>query len=242
MSRLILILGCHRSGTSLIAGALQCFGVELGPRADWRGPDNEKSFNEDQDVLALHESMLKATHQRWYDRKLMPVPITARHNFGILAHGLLAERLERFPLFAIKEPRMCRLLPLWKPVFAAVGTEVSIIHAVRHPVAVARSLEARNAIPLDHALALWLDHVRRAQIDSDPLWPSVVVDYNRFMDSPLHELDRIGRVLDLELKVDETTAFLRDSLRPELRHQPEGGYLPPEIADEWSMLQREAAL
>ena len=58
-SRIILILGPHRSGTSLVAKSMTCLGAALGERAEWYGPDNPSGFWEHQDVLAINEAILR---------------------------------------------------------------------------------------------------------------------------------------------------------------------------------------
>ena len=54
MSRIILVLAMHRSGSSLVTKSLECLGVELGDRAEWYGEDNVSGFWEDLDILAIN--------------------------------------------------------------------------------------------------------------------------------------------------------------------------------------------
>lgn len=233
MSRLILVLGCHRSGTSVVARSLECLGAELGPRASWGGPDNP-DFAEDQDVLAINEITLNLAAMRW-DRTSICVP---RYNFALEyeAVTVLLRRLSRYPIWALKEPRMCRLLPFWRPAFEEAKAEVSVVEVVRHPLAVAHSLKARNDIPIAAGLALWLDHVCCYLCDRDPAWPWVTVEYDRFLADPGTALARIAFELSLALQSSPPV------LRPELRHHvfTAADILPAPIAAAWQAAQERA--
>lgn len=239
MAHLILVLGMHRSGTSVVAKALTCMGAELGPRAEWSGPDNPKGFWEDQDVLAFNDQMLRFLDRNWADPRpiegieyWMNVNYGASHNAGML----LRDRLARFPLFGLKEPRMCRLLPLWRRAIGIVGCQVSVVHVIRHPVAVASSLLRRNGMPLDHGFALWLEYVSRQFADVDPAWPSVTVCYDEMMTLPQDQIGRIGRALKLTWDRQAAQSFARDYVDVALQHEESEGDMPVEVATVWKLM------
>ena len=170
--RLVLVLGCHRSGTSVVAQSLTCLGAELGPKSQWSGADNPSGFAEDLDVLAIDEILLTMLGIPWFNAEPIDWPPQSRDmtRLGAFVTKLVRERLRQFPLWAVKEPRLCRLLPFWRPVFAAVGCSVSVVHVVRHPLAVAQSMLHRNGIPIESGLAVWLAYTRAARADADPAW------------------------------------------------------------------------
>lgn len=243
MSHLVLTLGCHRSGTSLIANSLECLGAQLGPRAHWKGPDNPVSFGEDLDVLAIDEQILRTMGSAWDD----PIPMwfgPEDHPFINAAPVLvpfLESRLKEFPLFGLKEPRLCRLLPVWKHALYNIECKVSIVHAIRHPAAVAESLKKRNGLPTEQSYALWLEYNRCALEYVDPAWPRVVVDYDTMMCIPGSEIMRMGRVLGLELDRVKTTQFVRNFVDDTLWHESEeDAQLPTEVAIMWKKLRQEA--
>jgi hypothetical protein len=212
---------------------MECLGAELGTRATWSGSDNP-DFAEDQDALNINEALLETCHLRW-DTPSMPT--IGSGWLATPAFDLLSGRLAVHPIFALKEPRMCRLLPFWRPVFEAVGCAVSVVEVVRHPMAVALSLAARNRIPIDRGLDLWFDHVQRYQADRDRAWPWVTVEYDAFCRWPEHELDRIATALALE-PADRNRP---PNIRPELRHHVAGAApLTPDIAAVWAAAQQRS--
>lgn len=246
-SHLILVLGMHRSGTSLVARSLTCLGAELGPHAEWNGPDNPLGFAEDLDVLALDEEVLLFLNTAWH--AISPIDWTGLGRdrglaqLGSYATKLLRSRLAAHPLFALKEPRLCRLLPFWRPVFAAVGCRVSVVHVVRHPGAVARSLLRRNSLPIETGLALWLEYVRAAQHDADPAWPAVFVEYDNMVTLPRQQIARIAGALDIKQDMGAVTRFVQTYVRDDLWHEDGDDVpLPVEIALEWSGLERRAMM
>lgn len=246
MSRLLLVLGFHRSGTSLIARSLKCFGAELGKAAEWTGPDNPTGFWEHKGVLAVNEQALRMLGARW-DQPLngtdlseecrqMPELIYLR---GAAEH-LLRREIGQHPIFAIKDPRLCILMPFWRPIFAGLGCEASAIRVVRHPDAAAASLQRRDGMERPKALDLWLRYTQGAQDAIDPDWKSLVVDYDVMMAQPASELDRISRRLDLPFDRQEGHRFVTGFLNESLWHEPGECVLPPEVSIAWQKVRREA--
>jgi hypothetical protein len=244
--RVVLVLGCHRSGTSLVANALPCLGASLGPRAAWGGRDNP-NFGEDLDVLGLDERLMMAFGARWDDPTPLPAgfeqSMIIEWGFGSEAICLLADRLTAHPLLAIKEPRMCRLLPFWRKMFAQVGCRVSVVFVVRHPLAVAASLTKRNGIPKEQGLALWLEYVTRARAEVDPAWPSTTVQYDQMAVLPRVTIQEIGYALELVPDEAVVEKFADEFVDRSLWHQDEGddGALPAEVLAAWKLEQARAA-
>lgn len=245
MSHVILVLGCHRSGTSLVARSLKCLGAELGPRAQWSGPDNVTGFWEDQDVLRINQTLMAYTGSTWDSSKPLDwqfVDAIPDGEFRRRVSALIAGRLARYPLWALKEPRLCRLLPFWRRIFYAIGCKVSVVHVVRHPMAVARSLEKRNGIPTDQGLALWAEYTRNAHEDVDAAWKACTVNYDAMMVSPERQVQRIGEKLGLPLNEPAAHSFAMHFVNDELWHQvADDTVLPPAVGALWKQVSDEAA-
>lgn len=167
----IVMLGMHRSGTSSVAGLLARMGAWPGEdSALLIGPDNPRGHYE---LAALHGACLRRLEAAGGDWKHPPsdAPPAAVDVFRRDAADVLDTLDMRRPWF-IKEPRLClvvrELLPLLtRPVF---------VHVVRDPLEVAASLEARDGLGRDEALALW-ERYTRAAFAATRGWPRVIVDY-----------------------------------------------------------------
>ena len=65
--RLIVVLGMHRSGTSLVTRAMRVLRAEAGSNLLPAADDNPTGFWEDADVNKLNDDMLALVDGRWYD-------------------------------------------------------------------------------------------------------------------------------------------------------------------------------
>ncbi|MGW8128194.1 MAG: glycosyltransferase [Stenotrophomonas sp.] len=202
-SHAVLVLGMHRSGTSALTGALALRGVFLGRDLMAPGPDNPKGFWEHAGVVDIHERLLDALGRSWDDPRELPdgwldAPATAAAREQ-LRELLLAEFGEQ-PLWAMKDPRLCRLLPLWLPLLAEMGIAASAVVVARDPREVAASLWARNRWPGALSRELWVRHVSDAIADSATL-ARCVVAYPRLLVDPVGEIEALVDTLQLPVPV-----------------------------------------
>jgi hypothetical protein len=164
----IIVLGMHRSGTSMLAGMLDILGVYLGNEDNLMPADqdvNAKGFWEREDVVAIHEEVLATLGTNWQSVASLPSDWPNDPRLSTCKQRLLELVRSDFlskPLWGMKDPRMCRLLPLWLDLFNALDVTPRFIHIVRHPTEVASSLAKRNGFSTDYALILWLRHVTDA--------------------------------------------------------------------------------
>ena len=199
----VLVLGMHRSGTSAVTGALALRGVHLGSDLMPPGPDNPKGFWEHMGVVRIHEALMTALGRDWDDPRPMPSGWLA-HPAARTAHEQLRELLEQefggHRLWAVKDPRLCRLLPLWLPLLEELGVQARALIVARDPREVADSLWARNRWPHAVSRELWLQHVRDAVEGSAGLQRDVLA-YPRLLADPVGEIERVFQALSLPLVV-----------------------------------------
>jgi len=203
----VLVLGMHRSGTSALTRVINLLGVELGTDLmDAAEGNNERGFWEHQGVVDRHDRLLADLGMRWDDPRAMPRD-WLDHPAAVSARADLEAIIERefadSALWGVKDPRMCRLVPLWRRILDARGVEVIALHMLRHPLEIARSLERRDAMPRGRALMLWLRHQIEALESSDGVvqaWAS----FDRLMAGWKGEMARVG--IGLGLGFDERIA------------------------------------
>jgi len=117
-STCILVLGMHRSGTSLVSAILHTLGVNMGER--FRPPDahNSTGYYEDLDWRDLNQSILKHCGASWYR---LPAPTrlaNARWEFNTQIERLV-ERKSISPLWGFKDPRTAITIPIIAPYLPA---------------------------------------------------------------------------------------------------------------------------
>jgi len=222
--RVIVILGMHRSGTSVITRGLEVLGVELGNNLHPAGHDNPTGFWEDKECLEINNELLShlnSSYDSLSDTSNKLFRDSAVDSLSLRAVNLVCRKLsEHNGLWGFKDPRTCRTLNFWKNVFNIVNCKTSFVIVVRNPVSVASSLEVRNKTPREKSYFLWLQHNISAILGTCGS-PRVVVDYDRFLESPLFQLQRISRVLDLQspdLNDDRVSGYLEKFVNKRLRH------------------------
>lgn len=186
----LIVLGMHRSGTSVLARLLNMMGAYFGPEGIGTGANSEnaKGFWERRDVRFLNDALLHAAGCDWnrvlrFD--LSAVPERTAADLRAFAAKIVLEMDAHRPWF-IKDPRLCLLLPFWRSVLEAPVC----IHVVRHPDEVAASLGKRNGIPVEAGVALWEAYVRSAAEASRGL-PDARVSHAELMADPVGAVRRL---------------------------------------------------
>lgn len=217
----ILVLGMHRSGTSATAGVLGRLGVELGSELLPPQPDNPKGFFEHAGIVALHDEVLGFFQTTWDDPRSLPVGWDHDPRLVPLRRRLKAILRESFsgaPLWGVKDPRLCRLIPFWIPVLQDLGVTPKALLVVRKPMEVSASLRRRGKMMPEQATMLWLSHVLTAERDSRNL-PRTIVLYEDLLRDWTCEIRRIAGTLGVDLFAfsQELKDGVADFLEPELR-------------------------
>ena len=184
--RAILVLGMHRSGTSAVTGALRLAGVDLGTDLMRPAADNPKGFWEHAGVVAIHERLLESLERSWNDPRPLPegwLDTPAALEAAAALETLLRQEFAGSPLWAVKDPRMCRLLPLWWPVLERLGVEPVALFVLRHPQEVASSLQVRNQWPQGLSRLLWVQHLLEAE-ESTRHVPRALLKYDALLQDP----------------------------------------------------------
>ena len=221
--RVVVVIGMHRSGTSLVTRGLRALGVQLGENlANRASPDNAKGHWEDRDILDLNERLMAALAMQWDVVGSADASVLEAASLAPLVNEaalLVREKLAGRPVWAFKDPRTARLWPFWRRVLAEVpDVQADFVWVVRHPLPVAQSLAGRDGFSPLKSHLLWLNHNLAPYADVAAN-RHVVVDYDRVLMEPGAELGRIAESLALgmddEAAVDE---FVEAFLDPGLRH------------------------
>ncbi|MHA2264824.1 MAG: sulfotransferase [Candidatus Thorarchaeota archaeon] len=106
MSKCIVILAMHRSGSSLLASILRDIGVDMGKR--FREPDehNPQGYWEDLDWRDMNKIILREAYGTWYDpSSALDVEGAARLLRGDIK--ALVDSKSQSALWGFKDPRTC---------------------------------------------------------------------------------------------------------------------------------------
>ncbi len=239
--QMILVLGMHRSGTSAATGVLACLGAELGGHLIPAADDNPKGFFEHADIFALHQELLRGLGSDWDDTA--PLPKDWRTSpVACTAAAKIREVLRRdfaaAELVVVKDPRLCRLVPLWRVVLEDEGFRLKAVLVMRDGFEVVASLVKRDALRPAEAAGLWLRHELEAEAATRGD-PRVVVPYTAMLRDWRSEAERIAVALDLKWprSLKDAGSEIDKLLDSGLRHQRHGAdstfdeQLVPPLAD-----------
>jgi hypothetical protein len=216
----VLVLGMHRSGTSLVAGSLHLLGLATcAPEDLLTGmPWNPAGHWEARSLSRLNDELLAEMGRSWW----YPPPSGA-------GYSEVANRLATTPEVAAarfrhtyrsipwgwKDPRIALLLPFWR---RTLGESIAAVVVHRDPLEVARSLELRNGFPLHFGMALWARYNRLLLEQCRGLsvlvvrFDQVVEDPEAWIDAAQDFLDGFGAITGAD------AASARSFVEPTLRH------------------------
>ena len=144
----LIILGMHRSGTSLTAQWLAACGLDLGDKLLRASASNRKGHYEDMLFLNFHEKVLAA---RGLDWKTVRAQVRFTPSEREEAKGILRTKAEK-PKFGWKEPRTVFFTEAWNALLE--GPHYLIVY--RTPEAVTASLFRRVYQKSGWLKRLWL--------------------------------------------------------------------------------------
>ncbi len=197
--RAVVVLGMHRSGTSLMS-ALLCTAGLAAPKHLMQGDSsNETGHWEPARLYRLSDELLDELGSRWDSTLSLPPSLLrspAAHAYQERFAQLLRDEYPDARPFCLKEPRGCRLLPLWAPVFEREGIAASYVVIARNPLEVAESLKARDGMHWSESLLLWLRYTLEAELHTRGK-PRVFVTYDQLMTDWRAVLARVGSELDI---------------------------------------------
>jgi hypothetical protein len=214
----VVILGMHRSGTSLITRLVSLLGLAVCRDDDLLvgRKGNPRGHWESMSLLAFNSRLLDELGGTWFCPPLLGSKELSRM-LDRHATNALARFQDAHPErpWVWKDPRTPVLLPFWS---AVLGQRAAYVLVVRHPFEVSDSLARRNGCTPLLSLALWERYTRQAMLGAAGR-PMMVCTYDGVLADPVGWCERLVAFLD-ELgapacAVDRAVAgaFAMDGLR-----------------------------
>ena len=201
----------HRSGTSAVAGIATLLGAEPPGGMVPAASDNPNGFWESAAIVITNQGLHTGLGYNWYD--CLPFDSTLlgpdlRLSMVPQLETTLQDDFGSARMFVIKDPRMCLVLDVWKPVLAGAAA----LLCLRHPAEVAGSLFRRDRCNTEIGLTLWLHYTLEAERSSRDL-PRAIVSYDRFLQDWRGTMIRVGRQAGIPWLLDPASAVEDDSRR-----------------------------
>lgn len=207
----VLVLGMHRSGTSVVGAILELLGVKWGQSEDGlpADEDNPRGYWERQDIVELNDFLLAVSHARWDKVSHFSIAQLDSENRKTFCQKakIILENFQHEEACFIKDPRLCLTLTEWLPLLSKpVGLLV-----YRDPLQVAQSLAKRNGIPIPVGLALWQFYWYSVSSVLKQL-PCFIIYHDELMKAPVEVVQQLFVFLQQEggnnLKLPEAKSVL----------------------------------
>ena len=167
--RALVVLGMHRSGTSAVTRVCNLLGMDLGSKLLSPNSDNEEGFWELEDIYSAHEKLLADIGSAWDDYRALPetwLDHPAAGRFRRRAVSILKDEFSESRFWGVKDPRICRLVPIWLSILGRLKCRAHFVLVGRSPLELAGSLARRDSFPLAKSQYLWLRHLIEAERDT----------------------------------------------------------------------------
>ncbi len=223
----LIVLGMHRSGTSVVTGCLAHLGLFVGEPDELLSDNaaNPTGYWERKDVLNLNQRLLQRHLADAYQIGHLPTGFARfidEPDLGAHARDIIA-RLDGQGAWVMKEPRCCLTLPFW----AGFLWSAACCIVNRHPLDVAASLWHRDGLPLPYGVALWERYYVEALRNSHGM-PRVIVNYQDLTKHPAPTLSRLLQdLLRIGFKLPPPNLSAADHVRGSLHHHQQGSARDP---------------
>jgi hypothetical protein len=226
---IVLVLGMHRSGTSLCSHLLSALGVDMadkiaGPGNPAPTPDNPRGHWEGWEIVEFHDRILGLFNRdylgRFHDFAL-PVAWWADPRVAQIRREIVAFLESRMGegYFGFKDPRTVRLMPVWHQLFNELKLAPKLVLCLRNPAQVARSLHARDSLDPANGEYRWLAYmIDFYRYTSN--FECCSVEYEEWFDNPAANIEKLRKFLDLPWQQSESdlALLLSDLIDPTARH------------------------
>jgi len=242
-----LVIAMHRSGSSLLTGALQAAGAGLGQFEDFKNWANPSGYFENPAIRDFGDALLAKLNASWDNWGFRPdAQELAGPAFSFLRHSAVqllhqVNATADGPLL-IKDPRMAQILPFWEHALAEARIARRRILLVRDPAEVATSQCARAArAPKWHpclqqpepVCALWAQtmHTVLTSLTDDA---TLLILHDDLYSTPRQTVLAAAEFLGLDPKIAGLDAFLATQFSADLRRSE-----PALELGMWGKLARE---
>src|SRR5262249_43623212 len=147
-----------------LSGLIHMLGADAPAHIHEPNGFNPKGYWESYTLMEFNDQLLRSIGSDWKDwSRLEPARVDLTNTREAELAALIQDDFGDSPLFVLKDPRLCRTVPLLLRALSRLGIAPRIVLTVRNPLESARSLDERDGMPRDEALLLWLRHLLDAE-------------------------------------------------------------------------------
>jgi hypothetical protein len=228
----IIILGMHRSGTSMVAGVLARLGVNMGRELMPPNRGNPTGYYENMDFVKLNREILG--HQ---DNSVLPIPssqeiINKKDKFGEQIKKIIKK--SQSSLWGWKDPRTCLTIELFLPFL----TNPYFIICQRNPLAIARSLKKRDGLSVE--MGIKINEIYNQRITNffqrNPELKRMFISYEKMVAEPEQAVRGIIQFIDLKSNPKDFNQAVKFILSPWGKKKAKWSYYFHRLISIWFFL------
>lgn len=182
-------------------------------------PLNPRGFWESEVFFMLHHRILAACRSELTDilplpdRRLASAPV---QQLEVDLERALGSEFGEASRCLIKDPRICRLFPIWQRILDRLGWAYRVIIPVRHPAEVIGSMKHQGEVAGLKAQLVWLQGFLAAEQASRDVRRSFIT-FDQLLEDPVRHAVRLSDELSLKLEFGEE---VRSQIEQFLSHRP----------------------
>jgi len=191
---------------------------------------NPKGFWEHVEIVSIHDKLLESLGSSWEDGTPLPDRWwLSNHSieFRNQIVNILRREFSNLSMWLIKDPRMCRLLPMWFEIFSELSCQPYFVITLRSPAEVAQSLHKRDGLADEVSCLLWLSYMLEAEFQTRRK-PRIFINYTDLLVDWHEAIDSISKHLNLTWPItsEEAAKNIDEYLDSSLRHYVNNYSLP----------------
>ena len=199
VDKTVIVLGMHRSGSSMVSEILSRLGVNMGKETLAPGKDNERGFFENKYFFELNRKILAKAGGNWVKIPSRKSILKLKKDKSLIKQMKNIFNSQKDKIFGWKDPRTTITFPLYEPFLK----NPYIIICKRNQRAIARSLKKRNNFPINFSLKLTSKYLKRLkEYNLSKSYPVLKLDYENFFKDPKKEINKIKSFLNIKKEIN----------------------------------------
>jgi glycosyltransferase involved in cell wall biosynthesis len=224
--RVLIILGMHRSGTSMLAGSLRQIGLSLG-NINTKAPHNLKGNMEHPAIMHMQEHLLNSNGGSWDN----PPDEIMWKKLHLSVRDLFISSFKDENVWGFKDPRTLFTLDGWLKVLP----NAEFVGIFRNPSSVVDSLQKRNDFTIEKSLELWKTYNERL-LQLHNIYNFPIIEFHQNTSLLTNKLNELVQILNLPSRHSKLS-FFKESLRS---NEPMQFTIPDEINNLYTALKNRA--
>lgn len=216
---IVLILGMHRSGTSLAAQLLFKWGAFMGKELYGADDNNQDGYWEHKQLNILNNKILTSIGCNWDTPPNKKLLQQIDSEYISEAKALIKEMDFSRQVWCWKDPRMVILWDFWKPLFK--DRNITAVISYRQPNAVAASLKKRDQFTEEKSYNLWYRYNKDILKIRKEITRDILIEYETINTSPDLVCEQLFLFLNSAFHIEKSSFILQqmiDIIKPNINH------------------------